>query len=322
MAKPQPGGRNQSAGLSNWLGRDPKRALIRLAIAIGGVWVAAAVLTIIWPKPDQLASQESFVEDNSYLAPLPKKPITVLLIGIDANQINDASNQAAPLGAANADSIMLIQFAANQPVQVLQLPNELGINLPGNTNITSLADSYREGGVALIADVIKEIIDIQNGGPHRYLVMSRQALRTLVDGIGQVEITLSQPYQKQDKSQGYLINLQAGRQSLNGIQAEHLARYRINQNGDVNRRKRQKLLILAISEQLRQPGTASNLITVINELSEEIQTDLTRKEMLSLFTAALTTPSPPVLQELPLAPRAGNQQMRQLKKENSRPRWP
>ena len=322
MPKQQPGDSRPATGLRRWLGKNPERTLLRLAAAFGGLWLAAAALALIWPKPDQIAIGSPSAEDPSTLAPLPSKPVTVLVIGVDADQLSDMNNKAAPLGPANADSLMLVQIAVNKPVEVLQLPTELGINLPGSNRIEPLAASYRQGGVALTSDVINEIVELPEGAPQRYLVISRKGLRTLVDGIGQLEVTLGQPYASQDKTQGYAINLQAGRQSFNGVQAEQLARYRSNPKDDQNRRKRQQLLVLAIAEQLRQPNTVSTLAIVLNELSDEIQTDLSRNEILSLVAATLTSPSMPVISQLSLASRAGDQPLRQLNQEESLPSWP
>ena len=322
MPKQQPGDSDPSKGLGRWLGRSPQRTLLRLTAALGGLWLTAAALSLIWPKPDQIAVRNPSAEDPTTLAPLPSSPVTILVIGVDADQLSDLNNKAAPLGPANADSLMLVQITANKAVEVLQLPTELGVNLPGSKTIQPLAASYRKGGVGLTADVINEIVDLPEGVPQRYLVISRKGLRTLVDGIGQLEITLGQPYASQDKTQGYAINLQAGRQILNGVQAEQLTRYRSNPKDDVNRRKRQQMLVLALVDQLRQASAISNLSLLLNELSDEIQTDLSRNEILSLVAAVLTSPSSPEISQLSLAKRAGDQILRHLNQAEPLQSWP
>jgi len=55
----------------------------------------------------------------------------VLVVGIDANQLGESSNQAAPLGRANADALLLLRVSAEEPLQVLQLPSEIAVQLPG-----------------------------------------------------------------------------------------------------------------------------------------------------------------------------------------------
>ena len=71
----------------------------------------------------------------------------VLLVGLDSDAINDPSNRAAPKGPANADSLMLIRVEAGEALQVLQVPTELAVQLPGREEVQPLARAYREGGV-------------------------------------------------------------------------------------------------------------------------------------------------------------------------------
>lgn len=277
---------------------------------------------MIWPKPDPMAAEPPSADDPASLAPLPERPVMVLVVGIDADGINDPNNKAAPKGPANADSLMLLQVSSSKPVQVLQLPTELAVNLPGRTTLQSLADAYPLGGVALTADVIAEVVGLKEGEPDRFVVMPRQALRSLVDGLGEVEVTLNQSYEHKDKAQDYSVNLQAGRQTLSGRQAEQLARYRPQPKNDQARRTRQQSLLKGIHEQLNQPNAIALLPAVIGEVSAQMETDLTPIEIMSLTAAALSSDQPPVISQLELAPRTGQQVMRELKPDQQLPLWP
>ena len=277
---------------------------------------------MIWPKPDPMAAAPPSADDPTSLAPLPRRPVTVLMVGIDADGINDPSNRAAPKGPANADSLMLIRISAGEPVQVLQLPTELAVNLPGREKLQSLADAYPIGGVALTADVISEVVGLPEGQPDRFVVISRQALRSLVDGLGEVEVTLNQSYEHKDSAQNYSVNLQAGRQTLNGRQAEQLARFRPEPKNDQARRIRQQKLLEGIHDQLNQPNAIALLPSVIGEVSTQMETDLTPMEIMSLAAAALSSDQPPVISRLELAPRTGEQVMRELKANQKLPLWP
>ena len=269
-----------------------------------------------------MAAAPPSADDPTSLAPLPRRPVTVLMVGIDADGINDPSNRAAPKGPANADSLMLIRISAGKPVQVLQLPTELAVNLPGREKLQSLADAYPLGGVALTADVISEVVGLPEGQPDRFVVISRQALRNLVDGLGEVEVTLNQSYEHKDSAQNYSVNLQAGRQTLNGRQAEQLARFRPEPKNDQARRIRQQKLLEGIHDQLNQPNAIALLPSVIGEVSTQMETDLTPMEIMSLAAAALSSDQPPVITRLELAPRTGEQVMRELKANQKLPLWP
>ena len=308
--------------VKRWLGSKPSRTVLRIAAAVMGAGVIAGGLALIWPEPDPITAAPPSKNDPASLAPLPERSVIVLLVGVDSEAINDPSNRAAPKGPANADSLILFRIEAGQALQMLQVPTELAVQLPGREGLHPLARAYREGGVALTADVIAEILELPTGKPDRYLVMPRQALRTFVDGLGEVEVSLNQSYKREDKAQNYTVNLQAGRQTLNGRQAEQLARHRPNANDDGPRRTRQESLLRGIHDQLRQPNAIALLPNVIGEVSGQVSTDLTPSEMLSLAAAALSSFEPPVISRLKLAPRAGQQRLRELKPDQSFPLWP
>ena len=83
-------------------------------------------MATLWPKPDRVAAGAPLSADQpEALAPFPEVPVTVLVIGVDADRLGAASNQAAPKGAANAYALLLLRIDAPEPLQVLQIPTEL-----------------------------------------------------------------------------------------------------------------------------------------------------------------------------------------------------
>ena len=309
--------------LTRWFGRRPWRTVLRLGSIALGVGATGWLLTVLWPEPDRVAKDASAKADAlTSLAPLPSAPVTVLVVGIDADQLDQASNQAAPLGRANADALVLIRISADEPLQILQIPSELAVQLPGNDLPTSLSSLWQRGGVGLLNDAIQEMLGSTQTSPQRYVVMPRMALRTLVDGLGDVDLILNQIYQLNDKSQGYRINLQAGRQRLNGEKAEQFARYRQTPLDNANRRTRQQDLILALLEQLKDSSVIATLPLLVNRLESELDTNLSRLEQLSLAAAVMASPPPARITQVPLAKRLGNQILRQVKPGQALPLWP
>ena len=313
---------SQQKPSKGWLGDRPGRSLLRIGAALLGTALAGTVLATVWPKPDPVGADVQSSEGSLTLAPLPEQDVMVLVVGLDADTINAASNQAAPKGPANADSLMLVNISTKEPVQILQLPTELAVQLPGIEEMQSLSKTWQHGGIALTSDVVGELIELPVNKPDRYLVISRQGLRRFVEGLGDIEVTLNQTYKYEDKSQGYSVNLQAGIQTLNGAQAEQLARHKPKANDDHQRRMRQRLLLQGVHQQLTQIDAITVVPELLSVFSNQVKTDISSKEMLSLMAAAISAPSPPVITELPLAPRAGQQMLRELKPDLSLPIWP
>ena len=313
---------SQQKPSKGWLGDRPVRSLLRIGAALLGTALAGTALAMLWPKPDPVGADVQSSEGPLSLAPLPEQAVMVLVVGLDADTVNAASNQAAPKGPANADSLMLVNISTKEPVQILQLPTELAVQLPGIEEMQSLSKTWQHGGIALTSDVVGELIELPVNKPDRYLVISRQGLRRFVEGLGDIEVTLNQTYKYEDKSQGYSVNLQAGIQTLNGAQAEQLARHKPKANDDHQRRMRQRLLLQGVHQQLTEIDAITVVPELLNVFSNQVKTDISSKEMLSLMAAAISAPSPPVITELPLAPRAGQQMLRELKPDLSLPIWP
>ena len=309
--------------LMPWLGRHPLRTVLRIAAAVLGVGATGWLLGTVWPEPDQVAVTEPVAPDNpTNLAPLPLGPLTLLVVGLDADQIGDPVNNAAPRGRANADAVMLLQVESQQPLQVLQVPIELALQLPGQTGPVKLGSLWQTGGVALLSDAIGELVGLPADQPHRYVVLPRRVLRSLVDGLGDLDVILNASFQRRDQTQNYTVNLQAGRQSLNGSQAEQLARYLKDPLDDPNRRLRQQLLIRALLEQFRGPGVIETIPGLVDAATGDVETNLSKAEMLSLAAAVLSSPASVKIKQLPLAKRAGKQVLRQIKAGESLPLWP
>jgi len=296
---------------------------MRVGSALLGLGVTGWLLATLWPKPDRVAQGAPLSADQpATLAPFPEAPVTVLVIGLDADRLGAASNQAAPKGPANADALLMLRIASQEPLQVLQIPTELGIQLPGEQDPGSLAQLWRRGGVGLVRDAISDIVGLEEGDPQRYVVMPRAALRRLVDGLGDVEVVLDKSYKRQDKTQDYTVNLQAGRQNLNGVQAEQLARHLPDPKAVSERRQRQEILVEAVIEQVKAPSGIGAIPDLVNQLDAELETNLSRSEQLSLAAAIIASPDPVAISRLPLADRVGEQTLRQIKPGATRPLWP
>jgi len=296
---------------------------MRVGSALLGLGVTGWLLATLWPKPDRVAQGAPLSSDQpETLAPFPEGPVTVLVIGLDADRLGAASNQAAPKGPANADALLMLRIASQEPLQVLQIPTELGIQLPGEQDPGSLAQLWRRGGVGLVRDAISDIVGLEEGDPQRYVVMPRAALRRLVDGLGDVEVVLDKSYKRQDKTQDYTVNLQAGRQNLNGVQAEQLARHLPDPKAVSERRQRQEILVEAVIEQVKAPSGIGAIPDLVNQLDAELETNLSRSEQLSLAAAIIASPDPVAISRLPLADPVGEQTLRQIKPGATRPLWP
>lgn len=278
-----------------------RRAAVRLSVAGLGVALGVTVLGLVWPRADRSQEPEALgrVAD---LAQPPTRPVTVLVIGSDADRPGDRSNGAAPLGPANSDALLLLRVQAQEPIQVLELPIEAAVQLPGQQRPQALGSLYRQGGVALVADAVRELTGLPSGQPDRYAVIPRGALRQLIAALGAIDLSPPRAMRYTDRRQNLRIDLQAGLQRLDGQQVEHLVRYRDPVAGEEGRRQQQELVVRALQRELAQPGRLTLLAPLARQMLAETQTDLSEAELLSLLAAGLSQGEAIDVKALPLEP--------------------
>ena len=278
-----------------------RRAAVRLAVAGLGVALGVVALDLVWPRSDR--SQEPEVPGRvADLAQPPTRPVTVLVIGSDADRPGDRSNGAAPLGPANSDALLLLQVQPQAPIQVLELPIEAAVQLPGQQRPQALGSLYRQGGVALVADAVRELAGLPSGQPDRFAVIPRAALRQLIAALGAIDLSPPRAMRYTDKRQNLRIDLQAGLQRLDGQQVEQLVRYRDPVAGEEGRRQQHELLLRALLRDLAQPARLPLLATLARQMLTETQTDLSEAELLSLLAAGLSQGEAVDFKTLPLEP--------------------
>ena len=132
---------------------------VRLLAAGVGVAAGLGLLGLMWPEGDRAVKPEELPTAEA-LADVPSRAITVLLIGSDADRRGAVRNGAAPAGPANSGALVLGRVEPKGPLQVLSLPTELAVRLPGQQTFQPLGGLYRQGGVALSADVVRELVGL------------------------------------------------------------------------------------------------------------------------------------------------------------------
>lgn len=292
------------------------------ALGLAGAIAGASLLGLIWPKPDRSAHLREEITADS-LAPKPTQAVTVLVIGSDGETLGASSNGAVPPGPANGDTVLLVRVNPQGPLQVLQLPSELALSLPGRANPVALGALYRQGGVALTAETVRELLNLSQAAPERYMVVPRQALRDLVDGVGGVEVSPPRRLKYKDKTLKYSIDLPSGLQRLSGAKVEQMVRYRDKWLGEAGRRNNQQLVLSGLRDQLGRSEQLALLPSLVASWRGQVETNLSPQEMLSLLAAGLDKGNTLQFSSLPLKPASKEfGDLRQLDPAAPQPLWP
>ncbi len=126
-----------------------------------------------------------------------------------------------------------------------------------------------------------QLEDLMGINIDHYVKINLGGFRAVVDMIGGVEMDVPQDMRYVDPYQDLYIDLKAGRQVLDGAEAEQLVRFRSYPQGDVQRVEVQQLFLDAFIEKVLDPKTMiMNLKDYISAAYEYVDTDITLKEAL------------------------------------------
>lgn len=211
------------------------------------------------------------------------RPVNILVMGID--RVLDAPEGSDDIFSGRSDTMLLIHIdPTNNTASLLSIPRDTRVRIP-EEGTAKINHANTVGGAELAAQVVSGTLnDVQID---RYIRVSTDAFRELVDLLGGVEVYVPERMVYQDDTQRLYIDLQPGRQILNGDQAEQFARFRHDAYGDVGRVQRQQQLIQALRDRLMSPTVIPKLPQAIELFQQYIDTNLSLDEMLALANFGL-----------------------------------
>lgn len=211
------------------------------------------------------------------------RPVNILVMGID--RVPNAPKHSPDVFAGRSDTMLLLRLdPSNKTVNMLSIPRDTQVEIPG-VGVAKINDANVEGGPALAARVVSRTLnDVQID---RYVRVTTDAFRELVDLVGGVEAFVPYRMKYQDVTQKLNIDLEPGWQTLNGDQAEQFARFRKDSRGDIGRVQRQQALLKALRQRLVSPTVLPRLPEAIRVMQQYVDTNLSLEEMLALVGFSL-----------------------------------
>ena len=174
--------------------------------------------------------------------------------------------------SALTDVIMLACFDPSaERICVLQIPRDT-YALYGDGRYRKINGAQKELGEDGLRVLLENALGIEIDG---YLSLDLDAFGKSVDALGGVEIELDAPLRYSDLSQDLHIDLDSGRHTLDGKQAEMLVRYRSGYlRGDLDRLDVQKKFLAALFDTLRAKVSVANAYELASALLGEVSTDV------------------------------------------------
>ncbi|GAA5512956.1 polyisoprenyl-teichoic acid--peptidoglycan teichoic acid transferase TagU [Deinococcus carri] len=221
---------------------------------------------------------------------LPHKadgPVTVLLAGVDVDYDDKSGMWPWPAKPEQydqrTDTIVLAQVRPDGTANLLSIPRDTWVNLPG-WGWSKINAANPHGGPELLVRSVEDLTGIRVDA---YSLLSLNALRALTEAAGGVTLDVPQRMKYDDNAGKLHIDLQPGRQHLSGQQAEGFLRFRHDGMGDIGRVARQQTYLTALVGQIKSPLNWWRLPAMVGALDQNTKSNLTRQEVGALLGAAL-----------------------------------
>lgn len=245
-------------------------------------------------SPKTVEQDAAFNEEEtiSKQAPLqlPKltRPVNILVLGTKVLS-SDLGKSAQETGGYYArvnsfqgltDTMLLIRFnPKTDDLSILSIPRDTPVYLPDYGRI-KINTANQRGGTALSAKAVRKLLeDVQID---RYVRVNVQGAEKLINALGGVELYVPKDMKYRDQSQHLDIDIEKGRQRLDGETAVDFMLFRHDQYGDIGRVQRQQMLIRAMIEQALNPATLGRIPKIFSVVRSNVDTNLSIEEILAL----------------------------------------
>jgi len=261
---------------------------------VGGVWyVAVCALVVVlgagaqWVQrsPVLLEGFMQTVRNETAENIFDKSTLTLLVLGCDEDRAYGGKKVLRQY--ARSDMMMVAKFDfENKRVGGVSIPRDLEVDLPGYSG-RKINAYHSIGG----PDLAKQAAEKVTGVPiDRVVVINYEAFQKMVDAAGGIEIFVPKKMKFTDRRGGLFIDIEPGRQKLDGYNAMCFVRFRHDALGDHARQDRQKDFMLAFKETVKKnPGSfpevtnqaekvlngamASNEIAALGRFMQEVSND-------------------------------------------------
>lgn len=216
--------------------------VIILVLAVGGYFLLNSKLNRVAAVADYSGRPAQGPGQNWLIAGGPGSPLTSQQSA--QLHVTQAQNKGPP------DTWMLLHMGSNGPV-LISLPRDSWVPIPGNGE-SKLNAAYSFGGSKLAVQTVETVTGVHID---HFMMVGYSNLVNVVNAIGGVTMCVKAPMH--DSYSG--VNLNAGCQNLNGIQALSYARDRHGfATSDLQRVQDQRALLKAMLDKMTSPATMLN----------------------------------------------------------------
>ncbi len=203
-----------------------------------------------------------------------KDKSTILIMGVDMREDD--------VGRSDTMMIAMVDPKYDQAA-LMSIPRDTRVRIYGY-GYDKINAAYAFGGEPLAEKTVENFLGIDID---HYVIINTNSFVKIIDAIGGIDIDVEKRMKYEDPwddNGGLFINLFPGVQHMDGKKAVTYVRYR-DSEGDIGRIKRQQKFIEACLDKVTSPAFIPRIPSVLREVVDAIDTDMTFRQLLELAGA-------------------------------------
>lgn len=228
--------------------------------------------TFISQKLIQFVESKAHRRRAQFTLPFLPRRQNILLLGVDSNGSN-----TDPWKGTRSDTIVLLNIdPKTRSVNAISIPRDSKVYLADGLGVQKINAAHALGGIRATKQTVEETLGVK---VDRYIVVSDEAVKRLVDAVGGVPIYVEKKMNYDDYSGGLHVHLSKGLNVLDGTNAVGYLRFRHDGLGDIGRTQRQQWFLRGLLEKIQTPQAIAKIPEMLNIATTYVKTDLSLYEM-------------------------------------------
>lgn len=263
-------------------GRKKRWIKYTISFVIALIFIIGTTSSYLLFKSSNLASETYSGLNRGDKSDLREEPVDV---GKDNFSLLILGDDARPgENFARTDAMLLATFNKKErSILFTSIPRDSYVEIAGKGNMDKINHANAFGGIDMAVNTVENFLDI----PIDYYAIAKfQGLIDVIDALGGIEIDVVYTFDFTEG--GETLHFEEGPSLLNGEEALAYSRERKSPNsgGDLGRGQRQQQVLEGIFHKAASFSSIQNFNELFNSLGENLKTDLTFGNMLSLHQYA------------------------------------
>ncbi len=252
--------------------------LMAIATMVGGFAYIQHVVTPMAESGSTSITPPIFEpEERGRVVFRDRERINILVLGIDYNYTNQGILYTK---GARSDTILVVSLNRDAEfLNVVSIPRDTQVLISEEFGYDKINGAYALGGIEQALETVSEFLEIPL---HHYVIVKVRSASQIIDAIDGLPINVEKNMDYDDNWGNLHIHLKKGPQVLNGQQAVGYARFRMDEEGDRGRIRRQQQVVRALGQKLKDPSIIPRLHKIAPIVKENVETDLKIIEMVDL----------------------------------------